>query len=204
MTQEGVKVTCADGSVCEGSIVMGADGVHSKTRQLMCPLALREDLTRSWDAEQPYTATYQLLFGSSRRRRPPAAATTSKNTRYTDKDVQSVTQEFFEFPLTQTTKVKDVWSLMRGAGLTNLDEGIVQHWSLGRVVLVGDACHKMTTHLGLSFNNGVQNVVVLCNKLRKVVDATPKRLPNAHALTDVFEMYQAMRMSSSCSLKGDV
>jgi 2-polyprenyl-6-methoxyphenol hydroxylase-like FAD-dependent oxidoreductase len=33
-TDDGVTVTCADGSTYQGSIVLGADGVHSQTRQL--------------------------------------------------------------------------------------------------------------------------------------------------------------------------
>ena len=230
---DGVTVTCADGSVLEGSIVIGADGVHSKTRQLMRTLALQTEPTRSWDPEQPYTATYQLLYGSF----PSPSASgfgndtqsndkaimyfsspdrgwfflykklpkpTQERTNYTDKDVESVAQEFFEFPLTRAVKVKDVWPRMLGAGLTNLEEGIVRHWSLGRIVLVGDACHKMTTHLGLVFNNGVQDVVVLCNRLRRAVDAAPDRSPSAGALTETFENYQQVRMSPECSLRGDV
>ncbi|KAJ5597941.1 FAD binding domain-containing protein [Penicillium hordei] len=233
MKPDGVKVTCADGSAFEGSIIIGADGVHSKTRQLMRTLALKTNPTRSWDSEQPYTATYQLLYGSF----PSSSASgfgydiqakdkaimyfsspdrgwfflykrlpkpTQERTNYTNKDVESVANEFLEFPLTKTVKVKDVWPRMLGAGLTNLEEGIVQHWSLGRVVLVGDACHKMTTHLGLGFNNGVQDVVVLCNSLRKAINAAPNGNPSSSGLTETFEKYKATRMSSECSLKGDV
>ncbi|KAH8689350.1 FAD binding domain-containing protein [Talaromyces proteolyticus] len=233
MKPDGVKVTCADGSTFEGSIVIGADGVHSKTRQLMRTLALKENPTRAWDSEQPYIATYQLLYGAF-----PSPSTSGfgydiqsenkaimyfsspdrgwfflykrlpkpkkERTAYTYEDVESVAQEFLEFPLTRTVKVKDVWPRMLGAGLTNLEEGIVQHWSLGRIVLVGDACHKMTTHLGLGFNNGVQDVVVLCNSLRKAINSAPNDSPSATILTQIFEEYKAVRMSSLCSLKGDV
>ncbi|KAJ5099941.1 FAD binding domain-containing protein [Penicillium argentinense] len=230
---EGVRVTSADGSIFEGSIVIGADGVHSKTRQLMRKLALKASPGRSWDPVQPFTATYQLLYGSfpspsasgfgydiqakdkaimyfSSRNRgwfflcKKLPNPTQARTNYTDKDVESLAQEFLDFPLTRTVKVKDVWPRMLGAGLTNLDEGIVQHWSLGRVVLVGDACHKMTTHLGLGFNNGVQDVVVLCNSLRKTINAAAFENPTVNALTETFERYKAVRMSSQCSLKGDV
>ncbi len=233
MKPDGITVTCTDGSVFEGSIVIGADGVHSKTRQLMRTLALETEPTQSWDPKQPYTATYQLLYGSFPSHSPPGFGydtqsndksvmyfsspgrgwfflykrlpkPTQERTSYTDKHVESVAQEFLEFPLTGTVKVKDVWPRMLGAGLTNLEEGIVRHWSLGRIVLVGDACHKMTTHLGLGFNNGVQDVVVLCNRLRGVIEAAPNRIPSAVALTETFEKYQQVRMSPECSLRGDV
>ena len=228
-----VEVTCADGSVFEGSIVIGADGVHSKTRQLMRTLAIETNPAQSWDPEQPYTASYQLLFGSFPSPSPPGFGydiqakdkavmyfsgpdrgwfflykrlpePTQRRTNYTDHDVESVGQEFMEFPLTRTVKVKDVWPRMSGKGLTNLEEGIVQHWSFERIVLVGDACHKMTTHLGLGFNNGIQDVVVLCNSLSKVVNAPLNKEPSSSTLTELFEAYKAVRMSSTCSLKGDV
>ncbi|OQE46716.1 hypothetical protein PENCOP_c001G01213 [Penicillium coprophilum] len=233
-THDGVTATCADGSVFHGSVIIGADGVYSKTRQIMRDLALKENATRSWDPVHPYTATYQLLFGSFPSPSPAGQGydiqskgkaimyfsgtdrgwfflykrlprPTSERRIYTQKDVDAVAEEFAEFPLTQTVKVKDVWPRMLGAGLTNLDEGIVKHWSFGRIVLVGDACHKMTTHLGLGFNHGIQDIVVLCNSLRKAVRAASgSQGPRAKVLTEIFENYQAVRMSSVCSLEGDV
>ncbi|KAL2835370.1 hypothetical protein BJY01DRAFT_252704 [Aspergillus pseudoustus] len=63
----------------------------------------------------------------------------------------------------------------------------------------------MTTHLGLGFNHGIQDVVVLCNSLRKAIRAAPTSSgPDAAALNALFEKYKAVRMSSVCSLKGDV
>ncbi|GKZ37349.1 hypothetical protein AbraIFM66950_008839 [Aspergillus brasiliensis] len=185
-TADGVTATCTDGSTYKGSIITGADGVYSKTRQIMRDIALHEDPTQPWeDPEHPFTATYQLLYGSFPSASPAGQgydiqaqgkaimlpAATSARTNYTQKDVDTVAAEFADFPLTHTVKVKDVWLQMLGTGLTNLDEGIVKQWSLGRIVLVGDACDKMTTHLGLGFNHGIQDVVVLCNRLRQAVRA---------------------------------
>lgn len=128
---------------------------------------------------------------------------TADRINYIDQDVKDLAKEFAEFPLTATVKVKDVWPQMLGAGLTNLEEGIAKHWSFGRVVLVGDACHKLTTHLGLGFNNGIQDVVVLCNYLREVVHAAPDGNPDAFTLTRVFQRYEAFRKSSASSLTAD-
>ncbi|KAJ3466680.1 hypothetical protein MRS44_004244 [Fusarium solani] len=228
-----VTVTCADGSVYEGSMVIGADGVHSKTRRLMRDLALQDDSSRTWDPAEPFMAAYQVLFGSFPSPSEPGLGydvqtwdksimylsgserswfflykklpkPTKERMDYTDQDIEALAKEFAEFPLTQKVKVKDVWPRMLGAGLTNLQEGILQHWSLGRIVLVGDACHKLTTHLGLGYNNGVQDVVVLCNKLRDAVLAAPDGNPDASALTQVFESYEAVRKSPASSLVADL
>ncbi|KXG51858.1 Monooxygenase, FAD-binding [Penicillium griseofulvum] len=230
---DGVKVTCGDGSVYHGSIVIGADGVHSKTRHLMRDIALKEDPLRDWDPEEPFTATFRLLYGSfptpshsgegndtqssgksvSYFSGPTRSwffitkalpKPTSERNHYTEKDVDTVGAEFADFPLNRAVKVKDVWPNMLAVGMTDLQEGIAKHWSLGRIVLVGDSCHKLTVHMGLGYNNGVQDVVVLCNRLRAAVQGASDRNPDASTLTHVFNDYERVRKSSDCSLVADL
>jgi 2-polyprenyl-6-methoxyphenol hydroxylase-like FAD-dependent oxidoreductase len=73
-----VRVTCADGTSYTGSIVLGADGVHSTVRSLMQPLSPRStappslltSLLHSFttpaavDDAAPFAAAYRVLFGS--------------------------------------------------------------------------------------------------------------------------------------------
>jgi 2-polyprenyl-6-methoxyphenol hydroxylase-like FAD-dependent oxidoreductase len=90
---------------------------------------------------------------------------TREPTKYSEQEIQDVAKEFSGFSLTRNVKVKDVWPKMLGAGMTDLREGVVKYWSLGRILLAGDSCHKFTTHLSLGFNNDIQDTVVLCNNL---------------------------------------
>jgi 2-polyprenyl-6-methoxyphenol hydroxylase-like FAD-dependent oxidoreductase len=55
---DSVTVACADGSVCSGFILIGADGVHSKPREQMHYTALRANPTADWNREFPFTACY--------------------------------------------------------------------------------------------------------------------------------------------------
>ncbi|KAI1422226.1 hypothetical protein F5Y12DRAFT_644711 [Xylaria sp. FL1777] len=66
VTADGVAVHCADGTVEHGSMVIGADGVHSRTRQAMQTLAAGSLLPADAPQTQPspYTTTYRLLFGN--------------------------------------------------------------------------------------------------------------------------------------------
>ncbi|KAJ5951712.1 Monooxygenase FAD-binding [Penicillium vulpinum] len=230
---DGVEVTCVDGSVYRGSMVIGADGVHSKTRHLMRDIALKEDPLRDWDPEEPFPATFRLLYGACPAPSPSGQGNdsqspgksvsyfsgpkrgwlflserlpepTTERKHYTKKDIEALAAEFADFPLNRTVKVKDVWPNMLAVGMTDLQEGIAQHWSLGRIVLVGDSCHKFTVHIGLGFNNGVQDVVVLCNRLRDAVHNAPDQNPNAYALTHVFDDYERVRKSSDSSLVTDL
>ncbi|KAF4471445.1 Zeaxanthin epoxidase chloroplastic [Fusarium albosuccineum] len=59
--ENGVEVTCADGSSYQGSIVIGADGAHSIVRQQMRNLALNANSEQVND-EKPYLTTFQALW----------------------------------------------------------------------------------------------------------------------------------------------
>ncbi|KAK6218914.1 fad binding domain-containing protein [Colletotrichum tabaci] len=200
-TETGVVVTCDDGSSYAGSVVLGADGVHSATRREMRRLALAEDPSReaTWDAVTPYKTSYQCMWASFPRPTAPGLsnetqgtdssvmyisgterawiflyeklpATTTERITFTEDDIEAYAGRFADWPVTETLKVRDVFSERLSAGAAALEEGICNNWSWGgRVVLVGDAAHKFTPNAGLGFNNGVQDVVALCNRLRRFV-----------------------------------
>ncbi|KAJ2983837.1 hypothetical protein NUW58_g6182 [Xylaria curta] len=65
MTKNGVQVHLSDGSVEEGSIVVGADGIHSRTRCIMQELAKKTGNDIAKD-EDPIVANYQILYGRAK------------------------------------------------------------------------------------------------------------------------------------------
>ncbi|KAM3517807.1 hypothetical protein NHJ13051_008668 [Beauveria bassiana] len=70
---------------------------------------------------------------------------------------------------------------------------MAKHWFYGRMVLVGDACHKITPNAGFSFNNGVQDAVVLYNGLKKLVLEDSSAGVQPDQLRDMFAQYKASR-----------
>ncbi|KAF4471759.1 FAD binding domain-containing [Fusarium albosuccineum] len=233
ITSTGVKVTCTDGSLYSASILIGADGAHSKTRLLMRRYALQANppLSSTWDPEQPFTSTYKCLWASFQRPSEPGDSyetqgqhrssmyltgrdkgwiflyerldqASSERSFYDEKAARSFGVSFAHWPLTEKLAVQDVLADPTAiTGMTNLEEGIAQNvsWN-GRIVLVGDAWHKFTPNSGLGFNNGVQDVVSLCNKLQALLVSpgitTPENTPASVALQKVFDEYQSERIDS--------
>jgi hypothetical protein len=116
---------------------------------------------------------------------------------YTDSDIQAYIEEFKEFPVTDDLKVKDVWEKRLTAGMANLEEGIADHWSWGRIVLAGDAVHKFTPNAGVGFNSGIQDIVTLCNGLWSLQSTFSASPPSGNQslslLTECFGQYEVER-----------
>lgn len=130
--------------------------------------------------------------------------------KYDKEDIRAFAESFADWTLHDTLKVRDVICQKSFvAGMANLEEGVAKNKSWGgRIVLVGDACHKFTPNAGLGFNNGVQDVVSLCNRLNALnsTNSTDSLLkpsftvPDAVSLQQAFEEYEAERAEP---LKGD-
>ncbi|KAI0847205.1 putative monooxygenase [Daldinia vernicosa] len=224
VSDDGVVVECADGTVERGSIVMGVDGVHSRVRQ--CMQAMEEGRAApsiSETPKSPYLATFKMVFGSV-----PIPPTLPKNTnhecasegvsvqlltgnsqawfgvyeafdkptseriKYTEKDKQQAIQKWGHLYAAPGVTVRDIFSLQNGNfGMINLEEGRVDKWYWNRIVLVSDAIRKLEPHAGLGYNSGVADVVVLVNKLRRLLQTT--RSPDTKALEALFADYQEER-----------
>ncbi|KAI2607791.1 FAD/NAD(P)-binding domain-containing protein [Hypoxylon sp. NC1633] len=223
--EDGVRVECTDGTIEEGSIVMGADGVHSRIRQCMESLAMgKPPPDRSQTPKSPYITTYRMLFGNvpvppglekgmnyecASERVSTQLLTgedqawcgvyealdepTSERRRHTEQDKEKVLQKWGHLYIAPGLKVRDVFATRVGdMGLINLEEGNVDKWSWKRIVLVGDAVRKLEPHAGLGYNSGVLDVVVLVNKLRRLLQT--ETWPATEALEVLFADYQTERM----------
>ncbi|KAJ4256003.1 hypothetical protein NW762_009077 [Fusarium torreyae] len=229
-TSDGVEVTCTDGSLFWGSLAIGADGSHSKTRSIMRHIALQEEpaLASTWDPEAPFTSNYRCLWASFPRLSDSGdsyetqgqdrsimyltgrekgwiflyekLSQPSTKRQFYDKEAPaSFGESFASWPINERFTVGDVLkSPDTVAGMTNLEEGVAQNvsWN-GRIVLVGDAWHKFTPNSGLGFNNGMQDVVSLCNKLHALTVSsgisTSRDSPGTKELQAALNQYQIER-----------
>ncbi|PQK15807.1 hypothetical protein BB8028_0006g01290 [Beauveria bassiana] len=218
----GVTVDCSDETVYKGSIVIGADGTNSVTRKLMHGIATKDVPESLWGPLMPYKSEFVCLwctcppmiepghYFETQHRGLSVITLTGKQRNWlllfekkseasrsrqktSDDDLQQFAARFFSFPACPQFTVEDMFARRITAGLTRLDEGMTKHWFYGRMVLVGDACHKMTPNAGFGFNNGVQDAVVLCNGLKKLVLEDSSAGVQPDQLRDVFAQYEASR-----------
>ncbi|KAI1342603.1 hypothetical protein F5Y15DRAFT_309925 [Xylariaceae sp. FL0016] len=130
-------------------------------------------------------------------------APTRERARYTEDDMEGLAKRLGHIAIKrEDLKVRDVYPLMHHGGMTNLEEGILDHWYWGRIVLLGDAAHKVTPNIGQGLNTAIQDVVALVNELHGLVkpsdakyyeDEKESTEPSLEQITGAFERYQTYR-----------
>lgn len=223
-TADGVRVTCKDGSVHEGSILVGADGVNS---------AVRKDLATKLSDEklaEPFTTSYRALYGRSTwtkditretvyemhgdgitiqtipgkttmfllYQRLPTA--TKGGVRYTAEETEAFAKEVAHIHVAPNVTFGDLWSEAEWSFSSGLEEGVAETWYGDRTVLVGDTVHKMTPNIGLGLNSGWQSAAVLTNGLRRLLQKDPA--PSTQALNSIFREYQGTRKKDASDMVG--
>lgn len=219
--EKGVIVECEDGTSYQGSIGIGANGTNSVARRMMSSLANRFEQDATEYPVSPYKSEYTCLwftcppilepghyFETQNSGRSVIMMTSPKRTwvllfekqpEVTNGEKQSRRNEieyaakFADFLLSNQYRVKDLFPWRTNSGITKLEEGMAKHWYYRRIVLVGDACHKMTPNAALGFNIGLQDTIVLCNSLRGMIGSDLIDDAQESAVEDVFREYEPSR-----------
>lgn len=210
-----VHVHLRDGTIQTGSIVVGADGVHSKTRTIM-----------NEGGESPMSTTFHGLLG----RAPNSAVGLGENVffesrgglaavqcsavkdtvffatlrpvpgtplrdrhRYTREEMEEHAASLGDVWVAPGLQFRDIWAAAdkERTRMLNQEEGFLEgKWYHGRTVLLGDSVHKTTSINGLGLTNGLHSAAALANELQRLV--TSSDLGDASVLR-AFERYQHER-----------
>lgn len=236
---EGVTVWCEDGRVERGSMVIGVDGVYSKTRGLMRDLMLSSNPKKKEDEEEgciplerPYKAEYRCLWGTCAAPEacPPRSNAEShglersimfmtgsdgrswfflyeqldgprdESQRYTAEDQEEMAARFSQIQLLPGLPFSKIWPTRTASGMADQLEGMLpqKNWHLpaahgGRIVLAGDAVHRMTPNFGWGFNSGVNDVCALVSLLQAEMRGPSPPPPSTAHLDNVFSRYAEAR-----------
>jgi 2-polyprenyl-6-methoxyphenol hydroxylase-like FAD-dependent oxidoreductase len=110
--------------------------------------------------------------------------------RFTDAEAEAKAAEVADCPISDNLVFGDVWKTKIRGQLVSLEEGILSHWSFGRIALVGDAVHKVTPNAALGGNLAMEGAVRLANELYTLVNSHPNKKPSDTELTLAFERYR--------------
>ncbi|KAI0506958.1 hypothetical protein F5B22DRAFT_622087 [Xylaria bambusicola] len=230
MTDNGVRVRLTDGSFEDGSIVIGADGVHSKTRAIMHKLA--EEAGKDFVKEEdPIVSNYQILYGRAKyvpgvkvgqffethgtHRSSQISADknrmhfgiyrklpnpTTEAKEYSEDEVAEFAEAFSDVMVMPNLSFTELYKNCEWTKLANQQEGVLKHWYYNRIVLAGDSTVQMTAAMGMGLNNGIQSAVFLVNKLQELLSKDSN--PDTAALGCAFEEYQNTRREESQVITG--
>jgi 2-polyprenyl-6-methoxyphenol hydroxylase-like FAD-dependent oxidoreductase len=226
VSSDGVVVQCSDGTTEQGSIVVGADGVHSRVRDCIHKLLPVELLPGSTGSHEkyPFSSAFRCMYGSTSKIPGLDSGTewdlhasgiamqlfggpdrawflfyeklpemVYERRRCSEKDVAQLAAKVSDFHVTDTLRFRDVWDKRDWCMMSDLQEGIVEHWHGKRTVLVGDTVAKQTPNIGQAWNCGIQDVVVLANGLRELIDSSPGKTVETDELSSVFKRYRETR-----------
>lgn len=151
-----------------------------------------------------YGVTTQLMYGNKisvfalyEKLETPV----SDHHRYTDKDKVDMLERWGDLMVAPGYSVRDVQALCKpSTGMYDCEEGLVEKWHHERIVLVGDAVRKLDPHSGQGYNEGVTDLVVLVNGIRRMLLEQVQGDgigPSTAAIAGVAAAYEAERMKST-------
>ncbi|TLD25111.1 hypothetical protein PspLS_05949 [Pyricularia sp. CBS 133598] len=246
-TPSEARVTCTDGTIIHGSLIIGCDGVRSGVRRAMrdpatfpeggSPVPRQDKKVKNAkhdddDDDDVMSAVFTGMAGHCRRPEGMAPQTVhemhdwglailclagdddayffvfkrlpKKNpishrprgdrTSSREEDLAALAAEVAERPVVAggALRFRDVWAARTRATRLDFEEGFADEWHRGRLVLVSDAAAKMTPNAAFSLATGVQGMVELTNRLRRLLLTTSR--PTGEQLTnEVLAPYQKAR-----------
>jgi len=198
---KGVDVRFSDGSAGRYDLVIGADGLYSKTRAMLFPNAPAPKFTGQacWRAQLPLPEGWdggRMYFGPIKVGFTPCA----KGAMYMFL-LENLAENTFRAPQTMLARLVELLAPFGGdvakiRASLNAQTDIVYRplesiliedcWAKGRVILIGDAVHATTPHLASGAGVAMEDALVLTEELGKTADFSAaiaafmaRRLPRA-------------------------
>jgi 2-polyprenyl-6-methoxyphenol hydroxylase-like FAD-dependent oxidoreductase len=181
-----VQVAFSDGSQGRYDLVVGADGLYSQTRGMILPEAETPEFTGQsvWRYNFPRPADLDALRAYNG---PTGCGLTpiSEDTMYLFVTTPEPDNPFYpreELTAAMRSKLAGCAPAIRALGEQITDNaGVVYRpleamlvtgpWHKGRVVLLGDAVHATTPHLGQGAGMAIEDAIVLAEELDRTNDA---------------------------------
>ncbi|KAF9132883.1 hypothetical protein BGX30_012505 [Mortierella sp. GBA39] len=196
-----VTIQTADNSIYEGDILVGADGAYSAVRQRMYETLQKEGKLPKGDLEElPFSFVHQLDKTTSKAAFEQRFRN-NENSEWGAIPAQTMCEETKDFPIPSLTgevdengvvkmgRMGDIYALTPKEFVSKVmrEEKVFETWYDGRVVLLGDACHKLNPSGGHGAVTALHDAIALANLLYAMPTST------SSDVTEVFEEYRKER-----------
>ncbi|KAK2729707.1 FAD binding domain protein [Colletotrichum kahawae] len=190
VSENGVSVHTTDGSIYEGDIVVGADGIHSTVRSEMWRIGIKE-LPGYFphDEQSRVPVDTRCIFGISKR--PANLPAGRQITAYNDG---------WSYLIVDAPGNRTYWFLFEGVGETKRgkdipryskqhteklalahmsdrlydEEYVFEKWHYKRIVCIGDASHKIDPVSGQGGNGAIEAAALLGNAIAELLEKYPE------------------------------
>ncbi|PSL00933.1 2-polyprenyl-6-methoxyphenol hydroxylase-like FAD-dependent oxidoreductase [Murinocardiopsis flavida] len=193
-TENGVTVEFDDGTTDHGDVLIGADGIHSRTRSILDPAAPKPEYTGLLncggvappvDAPGTPESTMRMIFGSRAffgyQVAPDGSVYWFVNFPYREPGRAELAAQD---PAEWRRHIIDLFSddsafitrILEASPVENFqtfgvyDIASLPHWSRGRVGLLGDAAHAVSSSSGQGASLAMEDAVTLAKHLRDIDD----------------------------------
>ncbi|GME57463.1 fad binding domain protein [Neofusicoccum parvum] len=196
-----VTVTTEDGSIFEGDLAIGADGMHSTVRQQIERQTSGTCKLRTDTLPADYGAIFGISRGPSKVEKGSVTIATNKGsscfiasgpddktyfalfvglgkTYYGDNvpcrgkiDEARIVKDHLNDAVTETCKFSDIYNDAVVSVCTPLHEYVIENWHTQRCMLIGDSVHKFNPIAGQGGNTAIETAAALTNALAKALKA---------------------------------
>ncbi|RYP42920.1 hypothetical protein DL770_011962 [Monosporascus sp. CRB-9-2] len=108
--------------------------------------------------------------------------------------MQALVDKIADYPITETVSFRQLWRGRLRAQMILLEEGVLEHWFFGRVVMAGDALHKVTPNSRRGGSMAMEDAVSIANAIHQLTATHPHRKPTDDEIHDALQHYQDTRI----------
>ncbi|OOQ88357.1 3-hydroxybenzoate 6-hydroxylase 1 [Penicillium brasilianum] len=117
----------------------------------------------------------------------------STTPRYTNDDFDALCDSIAHLRLTASVRFGDVYGNRSVAMKVPLEEGLAPSWHTDRMVIVGDAAHKMVPNAAMGANQAIESSATLLNELGNIFTAKDGGSPQPEILANALKRYADIR-----------